>query len=136
MTDPDFLAAFEACTIPRDLWNHRTHLRMAYCYLKRHSFEDTLDRVRTGIQRLNAVHETLELIDSGYHETITVAWLRLLSSTMRQFGAMDDSDAFFAEQAHLTQRTLLRLFYSKGRLVSWEAKRAFVEPDLLPLPAP
>ena len=55
---------------------------------------------------------------------------------MRQFGAMDNSDAFFAEHAHLTQRTLLRLFYSRERLVSWEAKRAFVEPDLLTLPTP
>ena len=134
--DADYVAAFEACTIPRDLWTHRAHLRMAYCYLRLHSYDDALTRARIGIQKLNAVHKTPELIDRGYHETITVAWMRILSATIRQRGAMDNSDAFFAEQAHLAQRTLLRLFYSRERLISWEAKKAFVEPDLLPLPAP
>jgi len=30
---------------------------------------------------------------------------------------------------------LPRLFYSRERIMTWEAKRAFVEPDLMPLPS-
>ncbi len=134
--DADFLAAFESCTIPRELWTHRAHLRMAYCMLRLHPYDEALRRVRAGIQKLNAVHGTAELIDRGYHETVTVAWLRLIASTIRQRGAMDNSDAFFAEQPHLATKTLLRLFYTRGHLITWEAKKDFVEPDLLPLPSP
>lgn len=135
-SDDEFMSAFAACTIPHAEWTHRAHLRMAYCMLRRHSYEEALVCVREGIQKLNASHQTPELIDRGYHETVTVAWLRILAASIRQRGALESAEAFFAEQAHLTQRTLLRLFYSRERMMTWEAKKNFVEPDLLPLPAP
>ena len=65
-----------------------------------------------------------------------ITWLRIISATIRQRGPMEDSRAFLNEQAHLGQRTLLRLFYSKERMMTWEAKKNFVESDLLPLPTP
>ena len=66
--------------------------------------------------------------------TLTVAWARIVAAAIRQWGAGADFDAFAAEHPHLLQKRLTRLFYSRERLMTWDAKRAFVEPDLLPLP--
>jgi hypothetical protein len=135
MTDDEFLAAFERCTLARDeQWSHAAHLRMAYCHLRKYPYPEALERVRKGIPRLNAKFGTPELLERGFHETLTVAWMRLIHATMLAHGSREDSDAFFKAQPHLTHSSVIGLFYSDARLWTWEAKRGFVEPDLLPLP--
>ncbi len=32
MTDDEFLAAFEDCTLPFEQWHHRAHVRVAFLY--------------------------------------------------------------------------------------------------------
>lgn len=134
MTDPEFLAAFEACTIPHEAWSHRAHIRMAYLVLRRDGLQKGLDAARAGIQKLNASQNTPEALDRGYHETITCAWMRLVDSAIRNYGPGEDFEAFAAQHPHLLCRTQLRLFYSRERIMSWEAKRGFVPPDLAALP--
>lgn len=134
MTDAEFLAGFEACTIPHADWSHRAHIRMAYLVLRRDGLEKATDSVRTGIQKLNASQHTPEALDRGYHETLTQAWLRVVDSAMRSYGPGEDFEAFAAQHPHLLCKTLMRVFYSRERLMTWEAKRGFVEPDLAPLP--
>jgi len=135
--DPAFLRAFEARTIPFETWTHRSHVRMAYLYLRDHGLDEGLRRIRAGIRALNASHGDRVPegeLERGYHETLTVAWARIIEGVIRRWGAEADFEAFAAKHPHLLKRTLLRLFYSRERIVTWEAKRAFVEPDLLPLP--
>ncbi len=134
--DAAFLAAFETQSIPLADWNHRAHIRMAFTYLGGRPFEEALARIRKGIQALNRVHGTPEALDRGYHETLTVAWARVVASAIAVHGPFRDSNDFCDRNPHLLQRTLLRVFYSRDRIVSPEAKRAFVEPDLAPLPGP
>lgn len=127
MTDAEFLAAFEACTISRADWTHEAHVRMAWLYLTTRPFPDALHQIRTGIQRYNN-----SLGGTGYHDTITVAFARLIASRL----GGDSYAAFRAANPDLMDRTLaaLRPYYSEARLRSDEAKAAFVEPDLRPLP--
>ena len=135
--DADFLRAFETRSIPIDSWNHRSHVRMAYLYLRDHGLDEGLRRIRAGIQALNASFGDkipVDQIDRGYHETLTVAWARIIDSAVRNPGGEEHFEAFAATHPHLLPRTLLRLFYSRARLMTWEAKRGFVEPDLVPLP--
>jgi hypothetical protein len=136
-TDADFLRAFEARAIPLEAWTHRCHVRMAYLYLRDHGLEGGLTRIRDGIQALNASHGDKipeGQLDRGYHETMTVAWARIIAATIRKWGGEADFEAFIAIHPHLLQRTLMRLFYSRERMMTWEAKGAFAEPDLLALP--
>jgi hypothetical protein len=134
MDDEALLTQFEARTLPLAQWTHRAHLRVAYLYVRRYGPEEATERMRVGIQRFNAANEIPEAIDRGYHETITRAWLRLIHAALglecRDRGSVDFLDAHpdLGEK-----RTLLR-FYSRERIMSWEAKREFVEPDLAPLP--
>lgn len=134
MEDATFLARFEAQAIPRDEWTHRAHIRMAYLYLRALPFEEAVGRIRSGIQALNKVNQVPETPTSGYLEAVTIAWARLVASTIRHHGAAEDFDSFAAANPHLLTKTLLRLYYSHEQLFSPEGKSRFVEPDLAPLP--
>jgi hypothetical protein len=60
--------------------------------------------------------------------------MRIILTTIETYGPAETSGEFCDQQPHLMQRKILRLFYSRARIISWEAKRAFVEPDLAALP--
>lgn len=63
-------------------------------------------------------------------------WLQLVHSALRQFGPAESADAFFDAQTQLSDKRTPLLFYSRERLMSAEAKRMFVTPDLAALPVP
>ena len=132
--DDAFLKAFEDCTLPFDQWKHRAHLKVAYLYLRELPFDQALTKVRENIQRYNAATNTPETLERGYHETMTVAWLRLVDFTLREYGPAESADAFLDAQEQLLNRRALRFFYSGELLISRQAKAEFVEPDLTPFP--
>jgi hypothetical protein len=136
MTDAELLLRFETQAIPRSEWTHRLHVRMAYLYLRQHSFEEALAKIRSGIQRLNAANRVPEEPQAGYNETLTVAWATLVHTTLVEQGPAETSDAFVDKQPQLLSSTLLRLFYSRAIWTEQDCKSKFVEPDLAPLPKP
>ncbi len=135
MTDEEFLAAFENCTLPFEQWNHRAHVRVAYLYASCLDVDSATQRMRSGVKAYNKANRVPEALDQGYHETITVAFMRLISEA----AALGDHAGSFDEFAQLwpqlfDKRALLR-FYSRHRIMSAEAKASYVEPDLMPLSA-
>jgi hypothetical protein len=134
LPDDAFLKAFEDCTLPFEQWKHRAHLKVAYLYLCELPFDEALVKIRANIQRYNAATNTPETLERGYHETMTVAWLRLVDHTLREYGPAASADEFLETQEQLLNRRALRFFYSRDHLISWPAKAEFVEPDLTPLP--
>jgi hypothetical protein len=136
VSDDEHLRRFEDQSLPLGLWNHRAHLKVAYLYLRRFSFDEALQRLRDGIKAYNAAHKIADSLTSGYHETMTQAWLQLVHTTLCQFGPADSADAFFDAQTQLSQTRTLLLFYSRDRVRSPEAKSSFITPDLAPLPRP
>ena len=132
--DTSFLRAFEGCTLPVEEWHHRAHLKVAYLYLRALPFDQALVRARENIQRYNAATNTPETLERGYHETITVAWMRLVAFTLQEDGPARGADEFLEAQEHRLNRKALSFLYSRDRIVSWKAKAEFVEPDLSPLP--
>lgn len=129
MTDDEFLLAFEECAFSRPEWTHESHVRMAWLYLSRLPIDAALDRVRRGIQKLNAKIGSPD----GYHETITVAFVSIIASRLR---TGESYLAFRDRNPDLLDRTLpvLLRHYTKDRLWSPEARRGFIEPDLEELP--
>lgn len=132
--DAAFIDAFEKLTLPFAEWCHAAHIRMAWIYLTRHGFDGALARARRGIQAYNKANHVVDAPLSGYHETITQAWLRVVGATMRGQDPCATSMEFLDAQPHLRVRTLLRVFYSKARILSPDAKSTFVRPDLTALP--
>jgi hypothetical protein len=131
---PITLDAFEQCIIPLEAFNHRAHLTVAYLLLREHSLDDATDRMRRGVKKFNATHGVETTLTQGYHETLTLAWMRILHTTMQAYGPADTADEFFAQHPHLLSKVMLRLFYTRERIMSAEARAGFVEPDLATLP--
>ncbi len=134
MSDDDFIQHFEACSFPFDQWHHRAHVKLAYLYLTRFGFDAAGTKLRAGIRAYNATKNIPDQPTSGYHETMTQFWLRIVQATVQQYGGLATADEFFDFHPQLSQKKNHRLFYSPGLFMSPEAKREFVEPDLTGLP--
>src|SRR6185436_3226610 len=104
MTDAEFLAAFEDCTLPFAEWRHRAHLKVAYLYLRQLPFEPALEKMRQNIKRYNAATHTPEALERGYHETMTVAWMRLVHFTLCAYGPAASADEFLEREQQLLNR--------------------------------
>ena len=126
--------AFEACTLTRAEWTHAAHVSVAVWYVLWYGSAAATDRARTGIQRLNAVHGVPMTPTGGYHETLTRFYIWLVARELRATRI----DASLAEIANAVvaacdDRGIPLEYYSRDRLMSWEARTSWVEPDLRPL---
>ncbi len=133
-TDAEFVRLFESQAWPLAQWHHRDHVRLAYLMLREGTFEQAAERIRRGIRAHNAKHGIVDTPTTGYHETMTLAWLWLVAAILDEYGPAQTADAFCDAHPELMEKKALRLFYSKERFMSAEAKVRFVEPDLAPLP--
>jgi hypothetical protein len=133
MTDDAFLDAFERCELSREAWTHAAHVRMAWLYLRRKPLAQVVPTVRERIGRLN---RALGTPPDAYHETITVAYLRVIDARMAREPGVDTFAEFSARNPDLLDRPLAALLvhYRKETLLGLEARAGFVEPDLAPLP--
>jgi hypothetical protein len=129
------VAAFENRTLPKAQWTHGAHLTMGFWYAAHLPPEAALDRIRAGILRLNEAHGVVTTPTSGYHETITRSYMRLIGAHLAE-------DGEGGEWHHRVNRVLERLgrrdmllaYYTKDRLISPAARAGWVEPDVMELP--
>ena len=125
---------FETCTLPRARWNHRAHLTVALWYATHLDAQDVLEAVRRGILRLNEACGIMSTRTSGYHETITRFYMRVV----RNFVETEPNGDWAARANRLIARygekELPLRHYTKDRLMSTVARAEWVEPDLVPLP--
>ena len=139
LTDEDFLHCFEDCSLPLEQWDHRAHVKVAFLYLSDHSFDEAIQRIRTGIKAFNQAKSVPEGATTGYNETTTVAFAHLVAATMSVYGELfptPNADSFCDAHPQLLSKHILRLFYSPERRGDPDAKSRFLEPDLVPLPLP
>jgi len=129
MNDLELLTLFEKQAIANEDWSHEYHIRIAAIYLAKHAFEQALDKVKKGIKKLNAVNEVPESQFRGFHETITVGWLKLVDSKLKEID-VSTSLELIDRFTELLNSRLLSEYYSSDRLMSLEAKKNFIEPDL------
>jgi hypothetical protein len=131
MTDEEFIVSFESCTLPKEQWRHREHVRMAWIYLKTYSFSEALERARVGIQRYN--HCTG--VARGYRETETCFFMRYIASRISESGA-GSFEEFCCSAPELFDgaNAPRKRFYSDELWRSPGTWDSFVEPDLQPLP--
>ena len=126
---------FEACAISEKGWTHAAHLTVGLWHVERYGRDDALARLRTGIRRLNESHGKVNSATAGYHETITVAYVTLLSQFLdrRRNGETLADLVTRLVEGPLAAKDMLLAFYSRERLMSVEARAAWVEPDVAPL---
>jgi hypothetical protein len=130
----DVLRGFRDRTLPRERWTHAAHLTVALWHLLQYDWPEAVRRVREGIKAYNAAHGVASTPEGGYHETITVFWLRFVRSFLEDGRNEGRSLVALANDlAASADRGLPLRHYSRARLFSPEARAGWVEPDLLPL---
>ncbi len=120
--------AFLSCDVFPSEFGHRAHLTVALWLLCRFPEEEATARMRDGLRRLLARHNL-----DGYHETITLFWLRAVRRFLNQADAAIRADLPELNArllAHYADSRLLLEYYSRELLHSAAAKAAWVEPDL------
>jgi len=138
MTDDALLRRFESASLATSEWTHEAHVRVAAMYLSQHGFDEAVARVRQGIRAFNAVHPSSDGPLGGYHETITVAFMRLIYAAMteeaRQGVPFATSSEFCRRHPSLLDKRLILRFYSREAIEHPEARRTLIPPDRAPLP--
>jgi hypothetical protein len=128
------VSAFESCTLPREKWTHGAHLTVGLWYLIRHEKAEAANLIRRNIQKYNRAHGIVTTKTSGYHETITLFFIHMVSRYLSEAG-MSSSIVELLDGLidSYGDRNLPLRHYSKERLMSEEARTSWVEPDLKPL---
>lgn len=123
---------FESCTLPRAVWTHHAHLTVALWYLLHHPAPDATRLIRDRIKRYNHAHGIATTPTSGYHETLTLFWIRIVRRYLSEHALADTSLVALANGllSRYGRKELPLEYYSRERLFTPEARAAWVEPDL------
>jgi hypothetical protein len=127
MTEEEFIAGFENCTLPNESFHHADHVRMAFLYLRRYPALEALQRFSVALTRFAAAHGKPHL----YNETVTWAFLLLIRERMARTGPEQTWLQFSASNADLLEWKdhVLKKYYREETLESDLAKRTFLFPD-------
>jgi len=131
----ELAARFLACAVPREEWTHRAHLLVGAWHVHRYGPEEALARLRVGIRRLNEANGIVNSASSGYHETITRAFVALLAQLLDACpaGMSLGERVVRIVDGPLADKDVLCSFYSRERLMSAAARAGWMEPDRAPL---
>jgi len=127
---------FLARTLPKAEWTHEAHLATTAYLALRHP-EIDLDSELPGLIR--AYNESVGGVNDdsqGYHDTITRAYLRGVRLFLDQGDTALPVHELVNELLHspMGKRDWPLRFWSKDRLMSVEARRAWIAPDLAAMP--
>jgi hypothetical protein len=133
MTDTAFARAFERGEVAPADFDHRAHMRVAWVCLRESPSRDAaLARMRAAIKRFAAAAGKSD----KYHETITVAWMILLSDARVRVcagGVECELEDVLHQYPALASKDALLLYYSRDRLFGDDARQGWIEPDIAPL---
>ena len=128
----ELIRQFESCQLPKEKWTHEAHFVMALWYCCHQPLSLAIQFIKEGIKRYNISVGDVNTDDAGYHETITVFYITLIINYIIQ----PDPDQSFENklsglwiQAFLQKDYPFR-YYSKGLLMSKEARKDWIPPDI------
>jgi hypothetical protein len=126
--------AMLAGTLPKAAWTHEAHLSTCLWLIVERPDIDVDAEIGTLIRRYNVSAGGVNDDTQGYHETITRVFVAAVRRYLVGAGETDLLDTVNGLLAALEgQRDWPLRFYSRERLFSVEARRAFVPPDVMPL---
>jgi hypothetical protein len=126
LTDEEFIERYETYLLTE--FTHEDHLRMAFAYARKGGAAAAVG----GARRIQGLAERLGA-PGKYHDTMTVAWARVVGHLAARSRA-SDFEEFLDDHPQLRNRDLMTAHYSRGLLFGPAARAQFIEPDLAPLP--
>jgi hypothetical protein len=131
MTDDQFVAAFENCTLRNEEFHHADHVRMGFLYMSRFPGLDGIRRFSLALANFAVANGKPNL----YHETITWAFLLLIQEriarSLHYSGKLPSWDQFGADNKDLLKgkENVLKKYYRDETLQSDLARKTFILPD-------
>jgi hypothetical protein len=134
MSDDEFIASFENCSLANESFHHCDHVRMGFLYLNRYPALEALQRFSTSLARFATANGKPKL----YNETITWAFLFLIRERMARAEGPQTWPEFAASNSDLLswKDNILKKYYRDETLSSDLARTTFLFPDktILKLP--
>jgi len=131
MTNADFVRAFHAGNFVPSQFHHRDHLRLTWALVRELGEATATTAITEGIRDFAAQHGQA----NKYHETMTRFWVRIVGHVCALHPEFSDFDRFIEAFPHLLDKDLPFRHWSRATMLSDAARAAWVEPDLLALPA-
>ena len=125
-----------ARTLAREGWTHEAHLAATTYLLLRHPEIDLDEELPGIIRRFNESGGGVNSDSEGYHDTITRVYLHGIRLFLSEVNAREPLHELVNELlvSPMGRRDWPLRFYSRDRLLSVPARRAFVAPDIAALP--
>ena len=125
-----------ARTLPRPEWTHEAHLATTTYLLTRRPDIDIDNQLPGFIRRYNESVGGVNSDTEGYHDTITRAYLCGIRLFLKEADVSRPIHELVNEllMSPMGRRDWPLRFWSKERLMSVEARRGWVEPDLRVMP--
>jgi hypothetical protein len=121
-------------TLPKPEWTHAAHFAAALWVLRRPDMNAERDLPKL-IRAYNLATGVANTDSSGYHETITLASLRAARTWLEKMPEKPLHEVLNELLASRHGRSDWLLdYWSKPMLFSVMARRAWIDPDLKPLP--
>jgi len=122
---------FNTATLPKSEWTHQAHLTVALWYLHTYEFHDAVCRLKSGIILLNNFHGTENTDRSGYHETLTIFWAKVIAiySELNPSCNLEELTENFLNSG-LANRELPFQFYSIREILTTPYRAVYHEPTL------
>ena len=128
----ELVEQFETCKLPKEKWTHEAHFVMALWYCSHLPLPQAVHTIREGIKQYNISIGGANTDHSGYHETITQFYTRLIINYIMKSGSGSHFEIRLnglMRQPFLVKDYPLK-FYTKELLMSKEARNAWVPPDI------
>ena len=128
----ELIQQFESCELPKEKWTHEAHFVMALWYCWHKPLPLAIQLIKEGIKRYNISAGGANTDHSGYHETITVFYTRLVINYIMLAGKGCNFENKLEElwQQSFLQKDFLLNYYSKKLLMSKEARKDWIPPDI------
>lgn len=120
-------------TLPKPEWTHHAHFAAAV-WLLTHPDHDAARDMPGLIRAYNEATGVENTDTSGYHETITQASLRAAAAWLAAHPGPRHEALNGLLASDYGRSDWLLAYWSRPRLFSVEARRAWLDPDLKPLP--
>ena len=133
LSDREFIAQFEDCSLPAAAFHHRDHVRLAWLYLKGMPLLEAIARFCDGLKRFATANGKPD----RYHETVSWAFLFLIHQRMMESQESSSTDLSWPEFAATNtdllnwKENILHRYYTAETLRSLRAKKSFLLPDRL-----
>lgn len=129
LSDNEFIDQFSNCRLNPEIFNHEAHLRLAYIHLKNDGLQKSMETISNQLRQFTKYHGA----EDKYNATLTIAAIKAVHHFMKKSDSQNFID-FIVEFPRLKYnfRDLMNAHYGFDIFKSKQAKRRFLEPDLLP----